>query len=40
VLQFAAIRTDTALQPLEQHELRVRLSPDVIPAPAALLTPC
>lgn len=38
VLQFAAIRTDTALQPLEQYELRVRLSPDVIPAPGALLT--
>lgn len=38
ILQFAAIRTDMAFQELERHEWRVRLNPDVTPAPEALLT--
>ena len=38
VLQFAAIRTDLNLQELERHELKVKLNPDVIPSPQAMLT--
>ena len=38
VLQFAAIRTDLNCNELERHEIFVRLSPDVIPAPQAILT--
>ncbi|MCG8477154.1 MAG: exodeoxyribonuclease I [Cytophagales bacterium] len=38
VLQFAAIRTDMELQELERHELRIRMRPDVIPSPEAILT--
>lgn len=38
VLQFAAIRTDRNLQEIERHEIRVRLNPDIIPAPKALIT--
>ncbi len=38
VLQFAAIRTDLNLQELERHEFKIKLNPDVIPAPRALLT--
>src|SRR5689334_3451523 len=38
VLQFAAIRTDLNLHELERHEINVRLNPDVIPSPQALLT--
>lgn len=37
VLQFAAIRTDLALQEIERHHITIRLSPDVIPDPEALL---
>ncbi len=37
MLQFAAIRTDTTFKELERHEIRVRLRPDVIPSPGALL---
>lgn len=37
VLQFAAIRTDLELQELERHEIFVKLNPDVIPTPAAIL---
>ncbi len=37
ILQFAAIRTDTAFNELERLEIRVRLRPDVIPSPGALL---
>ncbi len=37
ILQFAAIRTDAAFQELSRHEFRVRLRPDVIPSPGALL---
>jgi exodeoxyribonuclease-1 len=38
VLQFAAIRTDLNLQELERYEYKIKLNPDVIPAPRALLT--
>ncbi len=37
VLQFAAIRTDLDFNELERHELQVKLNPDVIPAPQAIL---
>lgn len=37
ILQFAAIRTDTAFHELERYEIRVKLRPDIIPSPAALL---
>ncbi|MDX1900691.1 MAG: exonuclease domain-containing protein [Gammaproteobacteria bacterium] len=38
ILQFAAIRTDLALNEIERHECRVRLNKDIFPAPGALLT--
>lgn len=38
ILQFAAIRTDLNLQELERYELKIKLNPDVIPAPRALIT--
>lgn len=38
VLQFAAIRTDEALNELERHEIKMKLSPDVIPSPGAIIT--
>ncbi len=38
ILQFAAIRTDQELQELSRHEIRIRLRPDIIPSPGALLT--
>lgn len=38
VLQFAAIRTDLDFNELERHEIFVRLSPDTIPSPQAILT--
>lgn len=38
VLQFAAIRTDMELNELERHEIRIKLNPDIIPAPMAMLT--
>ena len=38
VLQFAAIRTDLELNEIERHQLQVRLNPDVIPSPYALIT--
>lgn len=37
VLQFAAIRTDLNLQEIERHEILVKLNPDIIPSPSALL---
>ncbi len=37
-LQFAAIRTDPQLAELERYDLAVRLRPDVVPAPEAVLT--
>lgn len=38
ILQFAAIRTDTYLQELEQYEFNIRLRPDIVPSPQAVLT--
>lgn len=38
VLHFAAIRTDTQLKELERYELKIKLNPDVIPSPGAMLT--
>ena len=38
VLQFAAIRTDRQLKEIERHEIKVRLRPDIIPSPLAILT--
>lgn len=38
VLQFAAIRTDTELNELKRYELAVKLNPDVIPTPTAVIT--
>ena len=37
VQQFAAIRTDMDLNELERHEIFVKINPDVIPSPQALL---
>jgi exodeoxyribonuclease-1 len=37
ILQFAAIRTDLELNELERHELLIKLLPDTVPAPRALL---
>jgi exodeoxyribonuclease-1 len=38
VLQFAAIRTDLNFREISRHEFFVKLNPDVIPSPYALLT--
>jgi exodeoxyribonuclease-1 len=38
VLQFAAIRTDRKLKEIDRHEIKVKLRPDVIPSPLAILT--
>lgn len=38
ILQFAAIRTDGQLNEIERYTLRVKLRPDVIPSPGAILT--
>lgn len=38
VLQFAGIRTDRELNELERYELNVRMNPDIIPSPYALIT--
>jgi exodeoxyribonuclease-1 len=38
VLQFAAIRTDLKLQEISRHEIKLKLNPDVIPSPQAMLT--
>ncbi len=38
VVQFAAIRTDKALNRLEEHNIKIRLRPDIIPSPGAMLT--
>jgi len=37
VLQFAGIRTDLSFSELERHEILVKLRPDVIPSPAAMM---
>ena len=38
ILQFAAIRTDRKLNEIERYTLRVKLRPDVIPSPGAMIT--
>jgi exodeoxyribonuclease-1 len=38
VLQFAAIRTDRQLNEIDRHAIQVRLRPDVIPSPGAIIT--
>lgn len=38
VLQFAAIRTDTELTELSRHEYQIKLNPDVVPSPIAMIT--
>ena len=38
VLQFAAIRTDRGLNEIDHHTVSVKLRPDVVPSPAAMLT--
>lgn len=38
ILQFAAIRTTLQLEKLDQIEIKIKLNPDVIPSPTALLT--
>ena len=38
VLQFAAIRTDRGLKEIDRHEIKVKLRPDIIPSPLAILT--
>jgi exodeoxyribonuclease-1 len=37
ILQFAAIRTDLALNTLERHTIQIKLNPDVVPDPEAIL---
>jgi exodeoxyribonuclease-1 len=38
IIQFAAIRTDTQLNELERFTIGIRLRPDVIPSPRAMIT--
>jgi len=38
VLQFAAIRTDLQFNEIDRRSIRIRLRPDVIPSPQAILT--
>lgn len=38
VLQFAAIRTDMALNEIDRHEIHVKINPDIIPSPYAVIT--
>lgn len=38
VLQFAAIRTDTELNEVDRHTITVKLRPDIIPSPQAIIT--
>ena len=38
VLHFAAIRTDLNLKELDRYEIKIKLNPDVIPSPYALIT--
>lgn len=37
VLQFAAIRTDLEFNELERHEILIKLNPDTVPSPQAIL---
>ncbi len=38
VLHFAAIRTDLSLKEIERYDIKVKLNPDIIPAPRATIT--
>ncbi len=38
VIQFAAIRTDLELKELSRHEFRIKLNPDIVPSPYAIIT--
>ena len=38
VLQFAAIRTDHRLKEIDRHNIKVKLRPDIVPSPLAILT--
>lgn len=38
VLHFAAIRTDLQLNEINRYEIKIKLNPDVIPSPRAILT--
>ncbi|RPJ81920.1 MAG: exodeoxyribonuclease I, partial [Deltaproteobacteria bacterium] len=38
IIQFAAIRTDMQLNEIERYNFLVKLRPDVIPSPKALIT--
>jgi exodeoxyribonuclease I len=38
VVQFAAIRTDLHLQEIDRYEINIKLNPDIIPSPYALIT--
>ena len=38
VLQFAAIRTDLELNEIERYEYQIKLNPDVVPSPYAVIT--
>lgn len=38
VLQFAAIRTDLNLKEISRYEINVKLNPDIIPTPGAVIT--
>jgi exodeoxyribonuclease-1 len=37
IVEFAAIRTDLELNEIERYGIRIRLRPDVVPSPAAIL---
>ncbi len=38
VMQYAAIRTDLDFNEIERHEFYVKLNPDIIPSPGAIIT--
>jgi exodeoxyribonuclease I len=38
VLQFSAIRTDATFKEIDRQNITVRLRPDIIPSPGALIT--
>jgi exodeoxyribonuclease-1 len=38
ILHFAAIRTDLNFNEIERYEIKIRLNPDIIPSPYAMLT--
>jgi exodeoxyribonuclease-1 len=38
VLHFAAIRTDMNLEEIERYDIKIKLNPDIIPAPRATIT--